>query len=174
LKIALIGVDGAGKTTIIKELSKEKNVKVIYMGFKEFKFENLIKFLSKFGKFGLILQHFLVYIENWMRYLKAKKYEKEGFIVFFDRYPKVDYQVASKGTFFFYNIFYEYFFPMPDKIILIKGDTNEIYKRKPELSKDEIKELQKKLEKLDIYNAIITNKTGYLEDTLDSIKELIL
>ena len=169
MKIALLGVDGAGKSTIIKNLSNE-NIKVIYMGFRDFKFQKFIDKLNK-NKITLFFQHFIVYIENLFRYKKALQYEKEGFNVVFDRYPLVDYQVASKGSYFFYKLFYKHFFPKPDKLVLIVGDEEEIYQRKPELTKEEIKDIQNKLKELNIFDKIIVNKTGKLGETLKVLKK---
>jgi len=173
LKIALIGVDGAGKTTILNELQKDDNIKTIYMGFREFKLQRFITILSKFGKLGIIIQHFIVYIENLIRFIKAKILEKQGYKVLFDRYPLIDYQVASQGSYFFYKLFYKNFFPKPDKIILIIGKVDEIYQRKPELSKDEILEIQTKLQKLNDIDIVVENNSGYLFKTVEIIKKEI-
>jgi len=171
MKIALVGVDGAGKTTIIKKITENNNnIKIIYMGFRDFKFQNLIDRLGK-SKITLFFQHFIVFVENLFRYRKALNYEKDGYDIVFDRYPLIDYQVASKGSYLIYTLFYKYFFPKPDKIILIVGDVDEIYKRKPELTKSEIKNLQAKLKELKLYDNVIFNKTGYLDKTLELLKK---
>lgn len=172
MKIALIGVDGAGKTTILTELNKIKNTKTLYMGFRNFKFQGIVDLLGKVGKVGIIFQHIFVYFENLARIYKANKLERDGYIVLFDRYPAIDYQVASKSSQLIYKILYKYFFPLPDRIILIKGEKNEIYKRKPELTLDEIEELQSKLEKISVIDAIVHNKTGELESTLSKVKNI--
>ena len=169
--IAIVGVDGAGKTTII-EVLKKYNTKSVYMGFKEFKFDNFYKRISGKNIFFTFLVHFMVFFENWYKYLKSILFRFQGYDVIFDRYPKIEYLISeNKKLHILHSIFYKFFFPSATKEIFIKGNPLEIYKRKQEMNIDEIKIEQKKLE--DIVEYIVLNKDGEFEKTINSIFRII-
>ena len=111
--IAFIGVDGAGKTTLIREIKKQltnsrKKCVLRYMGFGRdysipllsFFMGNYHKFKHRSGKYGFkdkkkILNDnyrirrlswiLIQYLEFWFRYLRNKLFVRADFL-FYDRY----------------------------------------------------------------------------------------
>ena len=145
--IGIVGVDGAGKSYVIEILTKY-NIKTIYMGFKEFKFEKSYKKIIGKNVFFTFFVHFFVFIENWVRLLKAKLYNLRGYDVIFDRYPKIEYQLTNNfANRLIYNLFYKYLFPKV-RTIALYADPNIILKRKKELSLEEITFQQNKIKSL--------------------------
>lgn len=167
--IAIVGVDGAGKSSIIDILTKY-NIKTIYMGFKGFEFEKFYKKIIGKNFFLTFLVHFFVFLENWIRFLKAKIYNLKGYDVVFDRYPKIEYQLnESFANKLIYNLFYKYFFPKVD-VIMLYVSPNIILKRKEELSLKEIKSQQNKLKNI---SNIVMNNDGDICKTVNLILKII-
>lgn len=157
-KIVFFGIDGSGKTTLIKEISKELSKKgfetsYFYMGLgSEFNFP-FIKQIMKISSwikgrnkksdkelrkynyrqrsvFWVLGQ----YLELWLRYLKAKRVSKKK-IVIFDRFFYDGLVLASPLA---YKIF-RHFTPSPELSFLIQAPAKVINKRKNEADIEDIK-----------------------------------
>jgi thymidylate kinase len=117
--IALIGIDGSGKSTLSAELAKWLEWKISaplyylgskqpsvwsdwsYIGFRIFRRSNtilskwikadrlLIKIIQRFRQFFLALHYLSVGVDRYKRYKTAKKEVEEGSVIIFDRFPFV-------------------------------------------------------------------------------------
>lgn len=153
-KIAFIGIDGVGKSTLIRKIKRKleqggKTVSVYYMGLgRDFRmpfFKRLISIYSriryrnagkinkkgeKIGRDNFRQRGFfwvlIQYLEFWFRYWRSKK-EKTDYILF-DRYF-YDGLILARGKSF---NFFKRFTPILDKCFLIFADPEVIRKRKQE------------------------------------------
>jgi len=185
--IAFIGIDGAGKTTLINKVAekmeeKGHKYKIVYMGLGgegDLLFHHLSNFKRKilYNKKGAdtkkldnyrergILWVFVQYIELWLRYLNAKKYSKD-YMILFDRFF---YDGLILGNRLSFHIF-KFFTPKPDRCFLIKAPPKVVYGRKKEAGIKEIKKYYKKAENLSHFFPIITiNNTKKINDVADKI-----
>ncbi len=158
--IAVIGPDGVGKTTICQKITESmKNIyfsKVykyhshpgffpelgrIYQAlFKKSISENNLSQEKRIGFFRAILHLFYYGLENfltwpWIFWLKTKRS-----LIIFDRYF-YDFIAVNANSKFPLWLFWQIakVIPRPDLIFVIEARTEEIYKRKKELSLEEIK-----------------------------------
>ncbi|MCK4892236.1 MAG: hypothetical protein KAS78_06230, partial [Candidatus Pacebacteria bacterium] len=174
VKIALIGVDGSGKTSTIVELEKRLSclkISIGYMGWKDFNFlpikiyESSIGHkkwknsnhnnLKSFGFFSLLV----FYTELYVRYLKQVISGKD--IVIFDRFF-YDRLTRTRSN-FNYKLF-NYLVPSIDLVFYMTAPVEILYQRKKEGNVSNIKQMQYAFEKRekDIkYKHIDTNKYSY-------------
>ena len=162
--VAFFGIDGCGKTTLIKEISKRfvkkgEKTSIVYMGLgEEFNLPFLktaMKISSFFrGRRGKedknswrehnyrkrsFLWVLTQYSEFWIRYHRAKKLAKEK-VVPFDRFF---YDGLILGGPFAYK-FFRLITPVPDKSFLIYAAPEIIIRRKNEAGAGNIKEYYEK------------------------------
>lgn len=135
--IVFLGPDGSGKSTIINSISPVIGAKTIYFGKKEYVFQNFYNFLIKKNKICQILRIFMMYCENWLRMIKAKYFKFRGNVVLIDRYCKYDFPSHNKLIHKILKKLY-FFFPNPDKVIILKVPNYLILKRKNELTSKKI------------------------------------
>jgi len=168
--IAFIGIDGAGKTTVIRGVKEalEKQggkCKRIYMGLgRNYHIPFLRKFTDIYSKLryhsvktnkkktpqGVVRDNYrkrnflwllVQYTEFWVRYLKAKKLVKTHYILF-DRYFYDGLVLSGNKSFEFFKMFT----PKPDKAFLIWAPSKLILKRKQEANLKNIEDFYKKAE----------------------------
>ncbi len=171
VKIALIGIDGSGKTSTIIELEKRLSclkISIGYMGWKDFKFLPIKIYESFIGhkkwknsnhnnlkSFGL-LSLVVFYTELYIRYLKQMISGKN--VVIFDRFF-YDRLTRTKS-----NLTYKLFnclVPPIDLVFYMTAPVEILYQRKKESTVSNIKQIQSAFEKKerDIkYKCIDTNK----------------
>jgi len=153
IKIALMGIDGSGKSTIKKtlknELSKNFRVKERYMGWNDFSLfaGSLYSIINKFRKKSsnsqeelkeyyperLSLPYMLVYYcELLTRYLALLPQIILGKTIIFDRYfyDKLGLLDKKSLKFKLFNMIT----PKPDFVLYIRTDTKIIFKRKKEFT----------------------------------------
>lgn len=175
--IAFIGVDGAGKSTIITKVagSLGKGSKVQYMGNRDFE-DKRIEQLAKpgFSKIDSLKRKYYSY-----KCFRQRYYSNIGHYEFllFDRY--VDELYLSQGGIIrlLYYIFYNLLFPKPQMYIYLHCPIEESLRRKDDIS-DKAKFAQRKSE----YDAIYLNKKKCLcintfdntiDETIEKIKAFI-
>ncbi len=150
--IALVGVDGVGKSTIINEI---KNIIPgtisIYMGSAHYRFQKFYDILPKNFITNFIL-FFMVYLENWIRYIQSIWLKSIGYTVIFDRFPTYQFARAKGFRKILYSTFYNYFFPSPYQIFYLYNESEILMKRKKEHSQNQLEEIQYE------YNKISTGK----------------
>ncbi len=132
--IAILGVDGTGKSTVIKNLQQLLKDKCIvqYMGSRSYEDPRLMKILDKprMTKFELLYSIWLRYLCFWKRYKNAVA---SGKIVLFDRSVDEIY-INSSGVFkFVYTFLYKYAFPSPSVVIYLHCSAAESLCRKDDI-----------------------------------------
>lgn len=157
LIVVIMGIDGAGKTTLIRELEKELsgvfNVRTTYMGwhdfylwpirvYRHFKYKHIdtekrspqtdsVKRIK-------IFENIIIFIELYSRYLKSILNGNTE-IVLFDRYF-YDSIVRSKNHSL--ETLLISLAPKPDLFILLDAPNKVLYERKKEISMEKIKLLK--------------------------------
>jgi len=166
--IAFIGIDGSGKTTLIRRLMKElKNKRIksvpIYMGlgrnYHTPFLERILEIYSKlkYKKSGLRIKTnpqikdnyrirgffwiMVQYLELWVRYISSLFLD--GYVLF-DRYFYDGLILSSERNF----NFFKKITPAPTKAFLIYAPSAIIVKRKNEASEINVNEFYKRVEKL--------------------------
>ena len=169
--IALIGVDGAGKSTIAAELGVFLPVKVFYMGDSQYVFKFSAKLLSSQKKILVPLKVLNFWIESWFKIVISMRYIMRGYMVIYDRWPIYQLVERRKGLgYILYFIFLKYLFinGLPNKIVLT-STPEEIYLRKKEKSISQIKSYYANLASLDKDHILIKNDniTKTIEKLID-------
>jgi thymidylate kinase len=157
LIVVIMGIDGAGKTTLIRELEKELsgvfNVRTTYMGwhdfylwpiriYRHFKYKHIdkdkTKSITDSVKRIKLFENIIIFIELYSRYLKSILNGNTE-IVLFDRYF-YDSIIRSKNHSL--ETLLISLVPKPDLFILLDAPNNVLYERKKEISMEKIKLLK--------------------------------
>jgi len=164
--IAIDGVDGAGKTTIIEILSKELERPSLYMGERRFKYE---KFYRKENKHILLKLVSLMgqYIEKIHRAFNAKKLAKRYGFIICDRYHHYSKTASTIEVINLFNRFFFTFYPKPTKFIVFWNTADVILSRKQEVTREYIENLNKNREEM--YPNAIFIKNDNIDDTLNLV-----
>lgn len=173
--VSLIGVDGAGKTSIIEKFTENSAYRSVYFGGRDFMLEKFYNSLLGKGIMFVLLIRLLQYFENLSRYCKALYIAIfQGKIILFDRYPPIEYRINNNPKMrMFYQLFYRFTFPKIKKIIFIYADSNTIYNRKQELSIEEIDFLQNEIINSTFEFYKIDNFNGEIDKTLNNCLKVI-
>jgi hypothetical protein len=170
----LVGVDGAGKTTIIEQLLSYGDFETVYMGGVRFRFSDLYTGLMQASRLFVIPVRLAMFLENILRYTNAKYYNLKGYHVLLDRYPVVEYSISpSKYLRLFYYVFYKFFFPRPHKVIMVRGDSCEIFGRKQEVTVSEINTQQMVMSKSKHVTDIVENLDGDFVNSINKVMRII-
>lgn len=146
--IAFVGVDGAGKTTVLKEMSRVIGAKVVYMGDYNFTFA---RFYDWIGSKHLYLARscfFLQLPEQIARYLKVRWYTIRGVHVLTDRYPGFNRPLRKEGWLLSVNTLLYGWFPQPHGFVYLYAKPEVIRERKQEMSKEHIEVFHKNATKI--------------------------
>jgi len=190
------GIDGAGKTTVIREVEKKLkeegyDCETIYMGragnhklpfIKKIMQIRSNKMLKKRKLNPKEVQRPIVdiyrkrsmlwvlgyYVEMWLRYLEAKKIAKKK-IVLMDRYFYDGLVLAKKGVNFF-----KYITPKPAKSFLLYAPPELILTRKQEAKKENIIEFYETAKKFSKFFGVkVIDNSLKLEKVVGEIYETI-
>ena len=163
--VAFLGIDGAGKSTVIDVLHKNLGYKVVYLG------DSSIRF-SKFYKIPFLkpLSIFVQYFEKLARVFKIYLYTLRGKNVLCDRYYFETSSTGFKAK--LYTLLYNKLFLKPDSVIVLYNDAEVILSRKQEVTKEEIESFNDEMPKLPFKNKECI-KNDSLELTLNKILEII-
>jgi len=154
-KIAFVGLDGSGKSTIVNELSHnfQHNPFIQYMGWKDFvnpfvafyrnifyrevkSKEKQIQISSNIRKISL-LKITVYYIELWTRWLKIF-FLKDKMIIFYDRYF-FDWLILVENN--LVKKFFSFITPKVDLIVYLTAPAKVLWKRKQEVSYGKLQKL---------------------------------
>lgn len=149
--VVFIGIDGAGKTTIIKQLEKELsyvfNVKSVYMGrrdfslwpikiFRYFKYKVIkVKRGSNSIKKTGVIENIMIFIELYWRYLKSLL-DMNSELILFDRYF-YDTIIHSKNHLI--ESLLISLTPKPQLLIFLDAPDHILFTRKKEINIEKIK-----------------------------------
>lgn len=173
--IAIIGVDGAGKSTTIEQLNESFNghSKVVYMGLKNFKIKRLNDLVPK-NKIEYVEYYFLLYLEMIYRNLKNLLCNK---YIIYDRYVD-DIFINSYGLKkIAHTIFYHILYIQPSIKIYLYCDLQTSLERKDDISDTQKFEIMKS--KYDTYYLTkqkylaISTSDKSIDDVVDCIIDVI-
>ncbi len=155
IKVAVIGVDGTGKTSLLKNIAEKYNNTsyTAYMGFKNVNNPSALKIMENKklewipGIEG-IKYYFGFYFEMRSRIKKAINSKKK--LVVYDRYPWEGYDNADSGyRKLFAYIFFELLMPSPDIIIYLHCPIDVSLSRKNDiLNVEEFSNMKKRLDNI--------------------------
>ena len=163
--IAFIGVDGSGKSTVIKILKENFGYKTFYLGDRSIKFSKLYKI-----KYLKLISIFIQYFEKLFRVFYIKLLTLKGKHVLTDRYYFESNVSGIKGM--IYNILYNKLFIKPDIVVVLWADSDDILKRKQEVNKDEIEKFNKNMKNLPFKNKVLIKNVN-LDKTLNEILKVL-
>ena len=130
LTIALVGPDGAGKSTLAERIEKSLGlpVRCVYMGLWQRGSSRLPNFVRVFE---IPFRPFRI----WGRYLRAVGHRRLGRVVVFDRYP-LDATLPPKGRLLRLKLIYFWFLahcvPAPDLLVILDAPGELLFARKRE------------------------------------------
>jgi thymidylate kinase len=190
--IAFIGIDGAGKTTVIEEVIKSLEKENLtcrrrYMGLgREYQLKFIESFIRRYRNFrktrrkvsGRTMKSnyrerkfFWVavqYLEIWARFIREKL--RGGEIVLFDRYFYDGLILGDDRAFKFFRKFT----PRPTRSFLIYADPKTIRGRKKEAEIKDIENFYRKVDKLKRYFDIeVIDNNKSLKSVVKKIKDEI-
>ena len=166
--IAVIGVDGSGKSTLIEKTKWESSH--FYKGVKKNKGSSVnkrVKIDKKVKNFKFFVGTILkIYIPNFYKLIKYRYFSKVNLI--FDRYT-YDYLSSLKcdRESIFKKLIYFMFktFPSPDFVIFLSVDPEIAYERKNEFNIEHLRKKQDKL--LDIVNDLDIDKLKIFDSSIN-------
>lgn len=146
--IAILGIDGSGKSTVIENVSmrlKDKCV-VKYMGSRSYE-DKVLELLLNKPKHSPIEMIRLIYLRYrcfWKRYNDAVS---TGKIVLFDRYIHEIFLNSIGKMRFIDTILYKYLFPTPSSLIYLYCSAEESLRRKDDIpDADVFREMKKRFD----------------------------
>lgn len=137
--IALIGVDGSGKSTTVQALQKLLGSKccVQYMGFREMETFWGEKYYASGKRFKFKFIPFLgIYFEMWYRYLKNRFNNYK--VIFYDRFPWEAYDNGFGKYKVVYFILFKVLFPRPKKVYYLHCSVETSLDRKSDITDKEL------------------------------------
>jgi hypothetical protein len=169
VSLAFIGPDGSGKSFIIDKLRPIGPTSFVYMGDWFFAFQRLYTLLLKIPSPWNRFLYGIYFIENLIRYGKVLLLRFLGHIVLIDRFPGTNRNVIHKGLLQKINKAVFAFFPKPDLLVLLEASPDVVYKRKQELSVQEIAQIQEALRVMLKGERHVVLNTEALDETLNSL-----
>ena len=132
--MAIVGPDGAGKSTVIAGLATYDGIRPVYLGMRDFRFGALIRALQRIRYVGIPLVHLVCYLEYIGRIGHALVLRLRGFDIVFDRHPRFDYEVSpSWFDRLLGRTLYRFLFPAPHAMFLLTAPDAVILARKNEM-----------------------------------------
>jgi len=144
--VAFVGSDGAGKSTVINEVSYTFNifcpVRVKYMGDYWFALQPLYTWMHQQHIFFARLTYPFFYVENLLRYIKVRWWKLCGYTVFTDRWPGLNRPLRKPGKLLWLNDLIYRLYPNADTYIFVSAPPKIVHARRDELTIEEIEILQ--------------------------------
>ena len=171
LEVALVGVDGAGKTTVATALySLTYPVKVIAMGSAHFRW---LPILGRF--FPWPVPPLAIHCERMLRRWVGFCLKCFGWIVIYDRHPleQVNTTPASLKHRINDSFFYLYGWPV-DLTFWLTGDYQTIYQRKREFTPEHLRSLDEKISDVLAYCHIDHLKVNVTDNSLDDVVDVVV
>jgi len=173
--VAITGVDGSGKSTIVKELHSimGNNSAIVYMGKKDWQ-TKIANYAFEKKRFPSIVNILILYFEFWYRYLKTFKNTK---VIIFDRYPTEMYLTQTGIRKKVYYLLFNILFPKPSYTFYLYCPVEFSLDRKDDIEDiDEFKIRKKLYDKLYLHNISFDTskltKRQVLKNIVKKIKNL--
>ncbi len=171
LEVALLGVDGAGKTTVATALQRlTYPVKVIAMGSAHFR---SLATLQRF--FPAPILQLAIHCERMVRRWLGFCLGRFGWIVIYDRHPLE--QLNPRPTSLKHRInnwFFSLYGWRVDLTFWLTGDYQEIYQRKREFTAERLRSLDEQISDVLAYRRIDHMKVNVTDRNLDDVINAIV
>ena len=134
--ITIIGVDGTGKSTVIKNLANtlEDKVAIQYMGFRSYETKRMKKYDKEDEtKANLIKKIKMITALHYEMLYRYFKYRFTTKITIFDRYPYEAYINNTRGTRLLYKLLFYTTFPKPKAKYYLYCDVETSLERKADI-----------------------------------------
>lgn len=169
-KIAILGVDGTGKSTVISKIKERlgDDVVCVYMGCRAYEFSVIQTLQKKHSKIATLLNVFLIYLCFWYRYLKGALSRKT---VIFDRYVHEMYINAPGVYQHLFKFIYTYLFPHASEVVYLYCPAEESLMRKDDIDDPEsFKQMKNRFDEIFLLNS----KTHKYDTSLLSPDEIVV
>jgi hypothetical protein len=171
LEIALLGVDGTGKTSVANAFCHlTRPVKVITMGSAHFR---CLPMLERF--FPSPVAQLAAHCERMLRRCLGFCLGSFGWIVIYDRHPLE--QINTSPSLLKHRI-NNYFFHLYDRPVDLTfwftGDYQKIYERKKEFTPERLRILDEKISDVLAYCHIDHSKVNVTDNSLDDVVDIIV
>jgi len=175
----MLGPDGAGKSTIVKELNKTLQFNLCYLGYGESRTYYFPKIINKLGndKISRVVNRFLLTLDDYVTGFKNIIFSHVGTII--DRYPSdnIVNTILDNRKSINYHKFCFKFYPKADIFVLLVGDPNVLYERKKEIPIERIERYIETYKKILIdYNVnyiVIDTTKATISECVDNILERV-
>lgn len=142
--ICILGVDGAGKSSVIKELETKLNfpVEVQYMGSRDYLTSNMINIesLDAKKKNNSIFNIFSLLVEMWFRVVR---HWGKGKVIIYDRYFWDRYLALEGSKRIIGKILFRYLYPKPKYLVYLYCDIGTSLGRKNDIEDIDLFKLTK-------------------------------
>lgn len=167
--IAIIGCDGSGKSTAVKNLTKQLQkyrlpVEFLYMGRGRSNVVPMHKIGSKIKKrriYHYYIYSLLSFIDLLLRYRRLEKIRKKKIVVLDRSWLDI---MTMKRIPMLLKRFYLLFFDKPNYVFYLWNSVNELHKRRPEHPVQDLKRQIKLLDKLDSTKIKSVSESQVLKD----------
>jgi thymidylate kinase len=142
IEVALIGIDGTGKSTMANHLKKKLPLptQVLYMGNNKF-LTSPMKWLEDKEEPCRSLVFLALHYEMFVRRVKGYLMSKRGHIVIYDRHPVERKRIEHRWKDRLQNLFAQFYNWKVDQNFFLHGDLEALYARKREYSVKQLREL---------------------------------
>jgi hypothetical protein len=171
LEIALLGVDGAGKTSVAHALRRLKRpVKVIAMGSAHFRWSAMVQRLFS-SLVGQLAEHCERMLRRWLGFCLGRF----GWVVIYDRHPleQINTRPLSLKHRINNSFFHLYDWPV-DLTFWLTGDYQQIYERKQEFTAERLRCLDEKIANVLAYRHIDHLKVNVTDNSLDDVVDVVV
>ena len=171
LEVALLGVDGAGKTTVATALQRlTYPVKVIAMGSAHFR---SLSTLRRF--FPVPVLQLAIHCERMVRRWLGFCLGRFGWVVIYDRHPLEQFNPRPTSLKHrINNWFFSLYGWRVDLTFWLTGDYQEIYQRKREFSSERLRSLDEQISNVLAYRRIDHTKVNVTDKNLEDVISAIV
>ena len=170
IEIALLGVDGAGKTSVAAAFRRSTlPVKVIAMGSAHFRWLLVLQRL-----FPPPVLQLAAHCERMLRRWSGFCLAWFGWIVIYDRHPLEQLNLTPELPRHRINNYFFHLYGWPvDLTFWLTGDYQRIYERKQEFTADHLRILDEKISNVLVYCQIDHLKVNVTDNSLDDVANIV-